>query len=59
MHIKSFVSGFVVGAVIASGVFWVFGDSIRGEVANTTSDIGRTVKKAGQTIQDEAKKIDR
>ena len=58
MHTKSFISGLVVGAVLASGAFWIFGDSIRGGVADTTGDLGRTVKKAGQTIQDEAKKLD-
>ncbi len=58
MHIKSFISGLLVGAVIASTVFWIFGDSIRGGVADTTGDIGRTVEKAGETIQREAKKLD-
>ena len=58
MHIKSFVSGLAVGAVIGCGVFWIFGDSIRGRVADTTGDFGRTIKQAGQTIQNKAKKLD-
>ena len=58
MHTKSFATGLVVGAVVASGVFWIFGDTIRGEVADTTEEVGRTVEKAGETIRKEAGKLD-
>ncbi len=58
MRIKSFIAGVVVGAVLTSGVFWVFGDDIRGNVADTTEQIGRGVEKAGETIKHSGKKLD-
>jgi gas vesicle protein len=58
MHLKSLLIGLVLGAAIATGVLMVFGDDIRGNVADTTEDIGRGVEKAGETIKESAKKLD-
>jgi gas vesicle protein len=59
MQVKSLLIGLVLGAAIASGVFLIFGDDIRGNVANTTKDLGRGVEKAGETIKKSADKLDK
>jgi len=57
MHIKSLVTGLLVGALATAAAFWLFGDDIRGEVSKSTQQLGKSVQQAGQQIEHQAKKI--
>ena len=57
MHLRSFLSGILVGAITAVIVMLFFGQRIRGEVAETTREIGTSVEKAGETIKDTGKQM--
>ncbi|MBI5508890.1 MAG: hypothetical protein HY903_09065 [Deltaproteobacteria bacterium] len=57
MHLRSFVSGVVVGAVLGVGAMVLFGDRVRGEMASTTRKVGQTVEKAGETLKEQGDKL--
>ncbi len=47
MHLKSFIYGIVAGALLAVVLFFMFRD----RMADTTSDVGRKVERAGESLK--------
>jgi len=57
MHLRSFMSGLLCGALLGAGAMFLFEDRIRGKVADTTKELGRSVEKAGASIEKEGSKL--
>lgn len=57
MHFKSLLIGFLLGALVASGCWWAFGDMVRGQVAGTAGEVGRTVQEAGKALEKQSEKL--
>ena len=57
MRLKSFFLGVVVGAALALFAVALFGDQLRGGVAETTKELGQSVKKAGHAIEKQGHKL--
>jgi hypothetical protein len=57
MHLKSLLIGILIGAVLAVAVMFTFGDRILGRVGDATEDIGKTVKQAGESIEEQGDKL--
>ena len=56
-HIRSLVVGIILGAAASAAFFIFFGDTIRGGVASTAQDLGKSVKQAGETLEKTGKKM--
>ena len=57
MKMKSFLTGLVVGVVLASALFWVFREPIQGNVGHATEELGQGVQKMGKKLERTGEKI--
>jgi len=50
--LKTFVFGLLVGVALTAGGFLIFGDTVRAHLSSTTRDVGHSVEKAGEKLQE-------
>ncbi|MEZ4269865.1 MAG: hypothetical protein R3C68_00015 [Myxococcota bacterium] len=56
-RLKYILIGILIGAIAASAGFLLFGDQVRGDVANATQGIGRQVKGVGEKLEHTGKSL--